>query len=120
MTFPVLLRLPGIFADFVVLLVMIRNSKELSTQQFPNWALALFAVSPVSLMVSGFHGNTDPVMVMFLVLAAYMCLRNKPVLSGLFLALSCQIKIVPLLLVPVFFFFGMSETVIGGSFCPLR
>jgi uncharacterized membrane protein len=56
-------------------------------------------------MVSGFHGNTDPVMVMFLVLAGYMCLRNKPVLAGIFLALACQIKIVSLLFFPIFFFF---------------
>ena len=56
-------------------------------------------------MVSGFHGNTDPVMVMFLVLAAHMCLKERPILAGLFLALSCQIKIVPLLFVPIFFFF---------------
>jgi len=56
-------------------------------------------------MVSGFHGSTDPIMVMFLVLAAYMSMRNRPILAGLLLALSCQIKIVPLFLVPIFFFF---------------
>ena len=56
-------------------------------------------------MITGFHGNTDPVMVMFLVLAAISVLRNKPILAGLFLALSCQIKIIPLLLLPAFFFF---------------
>jgi uncharacterized membrane protein len=107
LTFPVLLRLPGILADFVVLLVLLEISKKHPELTIPPWALALFALSPVSLMVSGFHGNTDPVMVMVLVLAAYMCLRNRPVLSGLLLALSCQIKIVPLLLLPIFFFFWM-------------
>ncbi|MFZ3375008.1 MAG: glycosyltransferase 87 family protein [Chthoniobacterales bacterium] len=105
LTFPVLLRLPGILADFVVLLVLLEIPKKHAEITIPTWALALFALSPVSLMVSGFHGNTDPIMVMFLVLACYMCLRNKPALSGLFLALSCQIKIVPLLFVPIFFFF---------------
>ena len=105
LTFPVLLRLPGILADFVVLLVLLEIRRNYPKIAIPTWSLALFALSPVSLMVSGYHGNTDPVMVMFLVLAAYMCLGNKPVLSGLSLALSCQIKIVPLLLVPIFFFF---------------
>jgi uncharacterized membrane protein len=105
LTFPVLLRLPGILADFVVLLVLLEIPKKYAEITIPTWALVLFALSPVSLMVSGFHGNTDPVMVMFLVLAASMGLKNKPVLSGLFLALSCQIKIVPLLFVPIFFFF---------------
>ncbi len=105
LTFPVLLRLPGILADFVVLLVLLGISNKHPEVRIPSWALALVALSPVSLMISGFHGNTDPVMVMFLVLAAYMCLKNRPALSGFFLALSCQIKIVPLLFVPIFFLF---------------
>ena len=115
LTFPVLLRLPGILADFVVLLVLLEIPKRHAEIRIPAWALALFALSPVSLMVSGFHGNTDPVMVMFLVLASFMCLRNRPALSGLFLALSCQIKIVPLLFVPIFFFFWYDRG-IGARF----
>ena len=105
--FPFLLRLPGIIADFLVILVLLRLTK--SDLRIPTWALALFALSPVSLMVSGFHGNTDPVMVMFLVLASLFCLRGESVWCGLFLALSCQIKIIPLLLVPIFFFFWVSR-----------
>ncbi len=90
--FPFLLRLPGIIADFLVVAVLLRMSKI--DIRIPTWALALFALSPVSLMVSGFHGNSDPVMVLLLVCAVWMCLRNRPVLAGLFFALSCQIKIV--------------------------
>jgi hypothetical protein len=108
-TFPFLLRLPGIVADFVVVLVLLRLSQTDVRFRVPTWALALFAISPVSLMVSGFHGNTDPVVVMFLVLAAYMCLRERPVLCGIFLALSCQIKVIPLLLLPIVFFFWLGR-----------
>src|SRR2546421_11494150 len=102
--FPFLLRLPGIIADFFVVLILLQFRKI--DIQIPTWALALFALSPVSVMVSGFHGNTDPVMVFLLVCAVWMCLRNRPILAGLFFALSCQIKIVPLLFFPCFFFFG--------------
>jgi hypothetical protein len=105
--FPFLLRLPGIIADFLVVLVLLRLTK--ADLRIPTWALALFALSPVSLMVSGFHGNTDPVMVMFLMLTSSFCLRGKSVWCGLFLALSCQIKIIPLLLLPIFFFFWLSR-----------
>ena len=112
LSFPVLLRLPGIVADFVVLLVALEIRKKHSEVRIPNWALVLFALSPVSLMVSGFHGNTDPVMVMFLVLASAMCLNNRPALCGVFLALSCQIKIVPLLFIPIFFFFWLHRRAI--------
>lgn len=109
LTFPFLLRLPGIVADFIVVLVLVRLSETSARFRIPIWTLALFAVSPVSLMVSGFHGNTDPVMVMFLVLATYMCWRERPVLCGIFLALSCQVKVIPLLLLPIIFFFWMAR-----------
>ncbi len=97
--FPLLLRLPGIVADFVVVLTLLNAAKEL---RLPLWSLAILALSPVSLMISGFHGNTDSIMVMFLVLAASMCLQDRPILSALFLALSCQIKIISLLVLPIF------------------
>jgi uncharacterized membrane protein len=105
--FPFLLRLPGIIADFLVVVVLLRMSK--TDLRIPTWALALFALSPVSLMVSGFHGNTDPVMVLLLVCAVWMCLRNQPALAGLFFALSCQIKIAPLLFLPAFVLFWWSQ-----------
>jgi hypothetical protein len=105
--FPFLLRFPGIVADFFVVVVLLQLRKI--DILIPTWALALFALSPVSLMVSGFHGNTDPVMVLFLVGAIWMCFRNQAALAGLFFALSCQIKIVPLLLLPAFVFFWFSQ-----------
>jgi Glycosyltransferase family 87 len=105
LTFPLLIRLPGILADFIVVLALLWTVKNDTRVRIPPWALVLFALSPVSLMISGFHGNTDPVMVMFLVLAAISTLRNKPVLAGAFFALSCQIKVVPLLFFPLLFFF---------------
>jgi len=109
LTFPFLLRLPGIVADFIVVLVLVRLSATSARFRIPTWALALFAISPVSVMVSGFHGNTDPVVVMFLVLAAYMCLCERPVLCGIFFALSCQVKVIPLLLLPIIFFFWLAR-----------
>jgi hypothetical protein len=105
--FPFLLRLPGIIADFLVVLILLRMSKI--DLRIPTWGLALFALSPVSLMVTGFHGNTDPVMLFLLVCAVWMCLRNRPAWAGLLFALSCQIKIVPLLFLPAFFFFWLSR-----------
>ena len=108
LTFPFLLRLPGIIADLVVALVALRISTA-AELRLPTWALILFALSPVSVMVSGFHGNTDPVMLMFLVVAVYMGLRGRPILCGIFFALSCQVKIIPLLLFPILFFFWLAR-----------
>ena len=108
-TFPFLLRLPGIVADFCVVLMLLSFVRQFSELRPPQWALILFAASPVSIMVSGFHGNTDPVMVLFLVAAALLAVRDQPILSGLFLALSCQIKIVPALLLPLFLLFWLER-----------
>ena len=109
LTFPFLLRFPGIIADLVIVLVVLRIVRTANELSVPFWALILFAVSPVSLMVSGFHGNTDAVMVMFLVIAAYMCLRERSFLCGIFFALSCQVKIIPLLFLPIFLFFWLNR-----------
>ncbi len=109
LTFPFLLRLPGIVSDLIAVLVLTRIRDLTPERQIPTWAMLLFALSPVSIMVSGFHGNTDPILVMFLLLAALMCLRDRPVLCGIFFALSCQIKIIPLILLPIPFFFWLKR-----------
>ena len=54
--------------------------RNLQTAAF-RWAAVMLAASPVSLMVSGYHGNTDPVMVMFLFLAGVACVDGKSWLS---------------------------------------
>jgi hypothetical protein len=118
-TFPFLLRLPGIVADFVVVCALLALRKREPRLRIPTWALVLLAVSPVSLMVSGFHGNTDSVMVMFLVLATCQCVRNQPIWCGIFLALSCQIKIVPLLCLPVLLFFWLQRRSLLSFVLPL-
>ena len=111
LTFPFLLRLPGIVADFVVVMVLLRLIRSNVRLHHLKWAVIVLALSPVSLMVAGFHGNTDPVMVMFLVLACVMCVQNRPWLCGLFFGLSCQVKIIPVLFLPVFIFFWMHRRV---------
>ncbi len=109
-SFPFLLRLPGIAADFCVVLALLSLIREYPAKHRPpTWALLLFAASPVSVMVAGFHGNTDPILVLFLVLASIGAVRRHPVLCGVFLALSCQVKIVPLLLLPIFFFYWTQQ-----------
>jgi Gpi18-like mannosyltransferase len=118
-TFPFLLRFPGIVADFVVVCALLALRKREPGLRIPTWALFLLAVSPVSLMVSGYHGNTDPIMVLFLVLAACQCARHRPIWCGILFALSCQIKIVPLLCLPVFLFFWLQRRSLSSFVLPL-
>src|SRR6185295_10451006 len=67
LSFSFLLRFPGIVADFVVVCVLLRLSLRDPKLRDRATAIVVLALSPVSLMVSGFHGNTDSVMVMFVV-----------------------------------------------------
>jgi hypothetical protein len=64
-------------------------------------AICALAACPISIMIAGFHGNTDPIMIFFLVVSAYALESwESPLLCGLFLGLACEIKVVPTLLVP--------------------
>ena len=102
MGFATALRSLCVLADIAMVLGLLHIRKL--TGRPPWWALCLFAVSPVSIMVSGFHGNIDPIMVAFLFFAAVAVLEEKPVLCAVMYAAACNIKIVPLLVAPVFLF----------------
>jgi Gpi18-like mannosyltransferase len=101
--FSLLLRLPGIFADFFAIVALLRWGEFPERPRF--WALLLFALSPVNFMVSGFHGNVDAVLAWLLLFAAREGVGGRAISCGLLFGLACQVKVIPLLLAPVFFFF---------------
>ncbi len=60
-------------------------------------------------MVSGYHGNFDSVMAMFLFLAAYHCTTGRVECSALFFAFAIHVKVAPIILSPIFFFFWLAR-----------
>ena len=96
------LRLPAIFADFLGVAAVLWYQEKTGRPQW--WALALYAASPVGFMVSGYHGNVDSVMALGILLAGIACAMNRPLVCGLCLGFACNIKIIPLILIPAFFF----------------
>ena len=97
------LRVPAILADAGSLAIVARlvALRPLVGGSRPTIAaLALLALAPVSIMVSGFHGNTDPVMIFFVLLSLY-CLTasNNPWLAGAAFGMAINIKVVPLIFV---------------------
>ena len=56
-------------------------------------------------MVSGFHGNTDPIMVALLLLSLYLLETGPAWLAGAMLGMAVNIKIVPVLFAPAIFLF---------------
>ena len=62
----------------------------------------LVAVSPVLFMVSGFHGNTDPIFVFLTMASVYLLVdRRAAGLAGAILALAVGVKIVPMVVIPI-------------------
>jgi hypothetical protein len=57
-------------------------------------------LSPISILISGFHGNTDPIMMFFLVLAVFFAERGSGGRSGLAFGLACSVKLIPLVFAP--------------------
>ena len=96
-----LLRLTATLADVGSLILVWRIVTRVPGLHLSPAALFLYAASPVSILVSGFHGNTDPVMMFFVLLAFYFLeFRKSAWLSGAALGMAMNIKIVPLILLP--------------------
>lgn len=68
-----------------------------------DWrAVLIVAGAPAAIMISGFHGNTDSIMIAFSVIAAYLIETEHPAwIAGVAFGLSCSVKVWPLVLFPV-------------------
>ena len=64
-------------------------------------AAAAYLWSPVAILITAHHGNTDTVLAALLFAAALLADRGRPVAAGLALAGAVNVKIVALLLAPV-------------------
>lgn len=63
----------------------------------PLWIVAL---SPVTILISGFHCNTDPIMMFFLVAAVFFAERGRAGRAGVAFGLACGVKLMPLIFAP--------------------
>ena len=62
--------------------------------------LLMIALSPISILISGFHGNTDPIMMSLLVAAVFFVQRGNAVRAGVAFGVACSVKLVPLMFAP--------------------
>lgn len=104
--FPFWIRLPGILADLGSVYLVWKILSLDKARNFAPVAVLLMAVAPTSIMVSGFHGNTDPVMIFLVLLSVYLIdSRHWIWLAGLALGMATNIKIVPVIFVPAIFLY---------------
>lgn len=90
--FPFAFRLPGILAEGFLVYAL---------AHYDHRSAKAIAWNPILILVSGYHGNTDPWYGIALVVAILLMMR-APTVSGLLWAFATQIKLVPLLTAPLF------------------
>jgi len=96
------LRFTSSLADIASLLLIWRCRISAGLGARPV-VLLLIALSPVSIMVSGFHGNTDPLVVSILLLSIWLAESGRPAwLAGAVFGMAMNIKVVPILFAPAF------------------
>jgi 4-amino-4-deoxy-L-arabinose transferase-like glycosyltransferase len=103
--FDVVIKLFAIVADVGIVLALYALGVKLFPRRTAIWCAALYAVNPVSILVSSFHGNIMPLVVL-LMLASYLLFRADPdrnlTVSGLLLGLAVGWRSFPILLLPFF------------------
>jgi hypothetical protein len=101
-SFPFLIRVPACLADFGTALLVFELVRLVRPVRQAAIAAILVVCSPVLFVVSGFHGNTDPVFVMFALLSVYLLVvRGWAVAAGVAFGIAVSIKVVPVVLGPV-------------------
>jgi len=100
-------RLTCSVADQGSLLLLCLFRARLPGLRIQPAALLLFAASPILVLISGFHGNSDPIMMFFVLLSIYcMEIKKQPALSGVSLGLAMGIKVVAVIFAAALLFFN--------------
>ncbi len=102
--FPVVFKLVPIAADALCLVLLWKIWRRRSAHPAaPLAAVAIFSFSPDAILVSAYHGNHDPLVGLFVLAACYFIEEKASFgLAGAALAAAINVKLIPLLLVPVF------------------
>lgn len=102
-SFPFLIRVPASLADAVTTVVLFELLRGARGDRAAFAAAALFSLCPLGLVVSGFHGNTDPVFVMLVLLSLLMLTKHRNGwAAGVCVGLALSVKIVPVVVLGVF------------------
>jgi hypothetical protein len=100
--FPLLIRLPSSLADVGATLLVFEILRTRRDPRTAAVAAGVVALSPVLLLTSGFHGNTDGLFVFFVLLAFWLVAdRGMPGWGGLAAAAAIGVKLVPIVALPV-------------------
>jgi tetratricopeptide (TPR) repeat protein len=99
--FPFWLRLPGILADTGTLWIVWKILGERPQDRSVFASLILLATAPALILISGFHGNTDSVVIFFALLSIYLIERGASAwFAGAVFGLALCVKVSPVIVAP--------------------
>jgi Dolichyl-phosphate-mannose-protein mannosyltransferase len=91
-------------ASAVLIYEILRRRRSLAEATL---GAVLVAASPVLFIISGFHGNTDPIFAMLVLLGIYLLAdRSWPTLAGVTIGLAIGVKVVPVVVIPALLVFA--------------
>lgn len=96
--FEVLFKLVPLAGDVLSAAVLLRLTRRDTRRAIDT--LRYFACALVSVLVTGYHGNTDPLCVAFVLLAAVELDDGRPARAGLAFAAALNVKLIPLVVAP--------------------
>ena len=99
LSFAVLVKLPVLLADLGIVTVLARWPPDSRVGQRASW---LFALHPVSILVTSFHGQFDSVMLFFVLLSLRFQQSKRLDAGALSLSAAIATKSFPVLLLPPF------------------
>lgn len=91
------MRITDAIADVILLALLLKIGQRVGGIQLSARTILLVASCPISILISGFHGNTDPIMTVFVVAAIYYMETGREKSAALCFGLALCIKIVPLI-----------------------
>jgi hypothetical protein len=101
-SFVKLVRLAPILADAAISLLIIKILIPLKNTFNANKAGLLYALNPITIFVTAYHGQFDSIPILFILLSL-LYLTSKSSLSGIFLGFGILVKSWPVLSLPVLF-----------------
>lgn len=96
-------RLPGILAEAAFAVVLWRRYRP---RALPA---ALLGLNPLSLAITGYHGNLDGLMAVFIGASLLAAMDGRVVASAVWLGLAANLKVSPILIGPAFFFWWLAR-----------
>lgn len=96
--FAVLVKLPVVAADLGIVCWLAAWGARRGAGSRPGW---VYALHPVSVLITGFHGQFDAVALLFVLLATSWWSEARPARSALALSAAVGLKSFPVLLLPV-------------------